>query len=227
MHINKITPHNTQLFNKQFNKFSQQAIGSINDKNYFVSQLKLYEKQSKQLGLWKSFRDDLCSFAEELYKSGKLDFANIIFSYLIKIQDSPVKLKEKCINFAIDISILKEDVIHLLARYVDLGNLYKQTNKSKKLQLNCLSNQEKLLTQIITKPQEVFIKYNTISKDANSLDTYKLRLAMTKVDIAKFILRTNPQKAKMYLESAKDIFRKFNRKKEENFVNILLSEITK
>ena len=159
-------------------------------------------------------------------KIGLNDIAGIIFSNLAKIPILSKENKELVILSGLKHAKDNEDVIHVLSRLVDLKFLYKNEN-SKKKYIKTLQEEEKYLTLIINDYFQSTQKYKTINRGANSIEKYKFRLATSKVDLAKALLRTEPNIALKKLNEANNIFTDLNKNKEIGFVKLLIQEIKK
>ena len=166
-----------------------------------------------------------------VYQHHKYDFKFLqletwTFWNLAKIPILSKENKELVILSGLKHAKDNEDVIHVLSRLVDLKFLYKNEN-SKKKYIKTLQEEEKYLTLIINDYFQSTQKYKTINRGANSIEKYKFRLATSKVDLAKALLRTEPNIALKKLNEANNIFTDLNKNKEIGFVKLLIQEIKK
>ena len=222
----KITNAELNSLNNDFYRFQTRIIQSRKqDNSYFVSQISHFGKQYKKAGLEKSFASSIFEFAEKMRKCGIDDLPGIIFSHLMKLPFLKPQVKELYATKGLEYAEEQGDVIHILARLVDLEKLYKQ-NKDTHKYARVLFQQEKVLISICNDFRDAKRNYRTYSREHNQLKHYEVELAKTRVDIAKVILKTNPKQAKIILEKAKSLFEREGRQKEVDFVNLLLSELS-
>ncbi len=221
----KISQASPAILNNRFYAFSKEAVGGVHkDKNYVVSQLKQYQKQYCRLGIMDVFCDKASKLADSLAKNNQRDFAGMIYSNLLKFPMLKPQFKEKIAIRALEIAEVQGDFVHALARLVDLKMLYRDLGM-KKHYAEILLKEEKLLKKIIKDYPSSKVRFKSVSRQIQPVETYTLKMAMTKVDIAKGILRRNPNAALTRLQAAREIFVQFNRTKEINFVDKLLSQI--
>lgn len=221
----KITNAELHTLNTDFYKFQTRITQSRKqDSTYFVSQISQFQKRYKKAGLEKSFANNIFEFAQKMRKLGIEDFPGIIFSNLMKMPFLKPNIKEFYALKGLEFAQEQGDLIHTLARLVDLEKLYKQSKETHKY-TKVLFQQEKVLINICNDFKNAKKHYKTYSREHSKLKQYEIELAKTRVDIAKVILKSNPKQAKIILEKAKSIFEREGREKEVNFVNIMLSEI--
>jgi len=216
---------NFNILNRNFQAFQQSMLSNKAPKPvYIISQLSKYEKEYKRLGLERGYAGSLFTFANLMEKTGHSDIPGIIYSNLIKMPFLTPNIKEHYILKALDYSRKNGDAIHEHARLVDLKILYKQTKQSHKYK-DVLMAEEDVLTYICSNFKEAKANFRTYSRGQSSIKKYKLELAKTKVDIAKFIMKTNPKRAKAMLYKAREIFVKYEKFNETEFVTMMLSQI--
>ena len=221
----RITNAELHNLNNDFRRFQTRIVESKKqDNTYFVSQLSQFQKKYKQAGLEKSFAGSIFDFAEKMQKVGIEDLPGIIFSNLMKMPFLKPQMKEFYAQKALEYAQEKGDIIHTLARLVDLEKIYKQ-NKDTHKYTRILFQQEKVLINICNNFKGAKRNYKTYTREHSKLKQYEMELAKTRVDIAKVILKTNPKQARIILEKARTIFERENRQKEVDFVDLLLSEI--
>ena len=221
----KIPNSEIYALNKNFNRFKKQIITSRKQDNaYFISQLIKYKKEYEKAGIEEYFASKIFEFAQQMRKIGIDDFAGMIYSTLMKMPFINPMTKETYAITGLNFAIEHKDSIHIHARLVDLKNLYKHTNHRHKY-IRVLFQEEKELTKICDDYKMAKINYRTLVREQSPLKKYEIELAKTRVDVAKVILKTNPQKAKIMLEKASKTFEKESRDKEVKFINIMLSEI--
>lgn len=221
----RITNAELHNLNNDFRKFRTKISESKRqDNTYFISQLNKYHKIYKKAGLEKSFADNIFNFAQYMRKIGIEDLPGIIFSTLMKMPFLKPELKELYALKGLEYAQEKGDVIHQLARLVDLEKMYKQ-NKNTHKYTRILFQQEKVLINICNNFKSAKRNFKTYARENNQLNHYEMELAKTRVDISKVILKSNPGQAKILLEKAGKIFERENRQKEVDFVNQLLNQI--
>lgn len=221
----KISQASPAILNNRFYAFSKETVGGVHkDKNYVVSQLKQYEKQYNRLGLTDVFCNKAVQLADSLVKGGQRDFAGMIYSNLLKFPMLSTELKEKIAIRALEVAENQGDIVHTLARLVDLKKHYKDLGM-KQNYFQILIEEEKLLKKIIKNYQLSKLRFKSVARQIQPIDTYILKQAMTKVEIAKSLLRRDPNSALTRLFAAREVFVKYNRKKEISFVDKLRSQI--
>ena len=221
----RITNAELHNLNNDFRKFQTRiAESKKQDNTYFISQLNKYQKVYKKAGLERSFADNIFNFAQRMQKIGIDDLPGIIFSTLMKMPFLNPEVRELYALKGLEYAQEKGDVIHQLARLVDLEKLYKQ-NKNTHKYTRILFQQEKVLISICNDFKSAKRNFKTYTRENNQLNHYEMELAKTRVDIAKVILKSNPNQAKILLEKAGKIFEREGRQKEVDFVNLLLNQI--
>ena len=222
----RITNAELHNLNIDFRKFQTRiAESKRQDNTYFISQLNKYQKVYKKAGLEKNFAENIFNFAENMRKIGIDDLPGIIFSTLMKMPFLKPEVKEHYALKGLEYAQEKGDVIHQLARLVDLEKMYKQ-NKNTHKYTRILFQQEKVLINICNNFKSAKRNFKTYTRENNQLSHYEMELAKTRVDIAKVILKSNPNLAKTLLEKSGKIFERENRQKEVDFINLLLEQIS-
>ena len=221
----KITKSELHNLNSDFRRFQTRIVESQKqDNTYFISQLNQFKKKYKRAGQENTFAENIFAFAEKMRDIGIDDLPGIIFSNLMKMPFLKPQVKEVYAIKALEYADENGDKIHILARLVDLEKLYKQ-NKDMHNYKRILFREENVLNNICNNFKNAKKTYRTYSRENSSLKKYELELAKTRVDIAKLILKSNPQKAQIILGKARFIFNRENREKEVNFVDMMLDEI--
>ena len=221
----KISNAELNTLNADFYRFKTKiANNKKQDKTYFVSQMRQFEKRYKKAGLEKSFAGNIFDFAAMLQKLEVADLPGIIYSTLMKMPFIKPHLKEVYALKGLEYAESQGDLIHVLSRLVDLEKLYKQ-NKDTHKYARVLFRQEKVLVNICNDFKNAKKNYKTYAREYSPLKKYEMELAKTRVDIAKVVLEQNPKQAKIILEKARITFEKEERHKEVDFVDLMLSEI--
>ena len=221
----KISEAELNTLNQNFRKFQTRIIQSKKqDNTYFISQLGKFEKQYKKAGLERSFAGNIFDFAEKLRSMGIEDLPGIIYSALVKMPFIKPHVKEVYARKGLEFAEEQGDYIHILSRLVDLEKLYKQTKDSHNY-ARTLFQEEKVLIAICNDYANAKKNFKTYNRENSPLKKYEIELAKTRVDIAKVILKTNPNQARIVLEKARKIFKREERQKEVDFINLMLSEI--
>lgn len=202
-------------------KFTQ---GKKQDKTFFVTHIKAFENKYKNAGFGRIFANEIFNFAINMEKMGMRDFPGIIYSNLIKMPFIQPKQKEVYIKKGLDFAKEQGDYIHVLSRLVDLEILYKQTNRAHKC-IDVLFLQEKALIKICNNFKYAKKSYKTYLREHGSLRQYEMELAKKRTDIAKIMIRKNPELTKVVLEKARKTFELENRTKEVQFVDNMLAQI--
>ena len=210
------------------NKFSHFARESLNNKKtnaqYVSSQLKRYENQYKKINALESFIENTSKLLVGLENRGLTDIAGIIYSGLVKIPTLTYETKEDIILKGLKNAKNNGDNVHALARIVDLKYLYKNC-KAKKKFIKTLFEEEKILKSIVDEYEKNKSAYRTVARSMSSIEKYNFKLATSKVDLGKALLRTNPEMAYAKLEEAQRIFLKQKKNKEADFVSDLIQQI--
>ena len=222
----KISQTSPEVLSCKFDRFSKMMMrGQHRDTTYVVSQLKQYEKQYKKLGMLDIFSDNISKLADGLHHRGMDDFAGIIYSNLVKMPNISPKQREIFAQRALEVAQNQGDSLHTLARIVDLKKVY-QKNGRKRQVIDTLFLEEKQLMSIIKDFEKSKGSYKTYARMASSLETYELRLAMARLDIAKGLMNSNPLAAERKIQYAIPVFEKFGRDKEVQFANTLLGQLS-
>lgn len=223
MKIHQLTP---EILNSRFNRFSKMTInGQHRDATYIISQMKQYEKQYKKVGMLDVFCEQTARLADALHHRGLNDFAGILYSNLVKLPNIPPRQREVFAQRALEVAQIQGDLLHTLARIVDLKKVY-QNNGRKRQVIDALFLEEKQLMAIIKDFEKTKKSYKTYNRGVSPLETYRLRLAMARVDIAKGLMNSNPTTAENKIKLAIPTFKQFGREKELEFANVLLSQLT-
>ena len=168
---------------------------------YVISQLSQYEKKFKKLGLEHGYAGSLYTFANMMSETGHKDIPGIIYSALIKLPFLTPITKEHYILKALEYARSQGDEIHEHARLVDLKILYKKTEQKNKYN-EVLVQEEAVLKSICSNFKEAKQNFKTHSRGHSSIVKYKLELAKARVDIAKFTMKQEPQRAAYLLKKA-------------------------
>lgn len=220
--INKVEITNLNNNFKLFRNYISK--GGQTKPDYFASQIKQYENKYKKAGLLNNFAETIFVFAKSMEEKGIKELSGIIYSKLMKMPGLNLEAKEKYALQALYYARTQQDSIHVLARLYDLKMLYKET-KQQKMFLKTLFLEEQELRKICANFKNTKKKYKTVSRNTGTKVDYKLQLAKTRVDIAKYSMRSNPQIAVAVLRKARNTFVKQNRQKEVEFVDTMLKEI--
>ena len=78
---------------------------------YFISQVKKYQKQYQQNNNLNVFCKEAINLADIFSNSGKIDYANILFSWIIKNKFLPTDIREKVIQKAYENASKQNDTI--------------------------------------------------------------------------------------------------------------------
>lgn len=221
----KIINSSPEVLNSKFNQFSRMMIrGQHRDSTYVISQMKQYEKQYKKIGMLDVFCDQTSKLADALHHRGLEDFAGILYSNLVKLPNISPKQKEVFAQRALEVAQNQGDLLHTLARIVDLKKVY-QNNGRRRQVIDTLFLEEKQLVAIIKDFEKTKKSYRTYNRGVSPLETYQLRLAMARVDIAKGLLNSNPEAAERKILLAMPTFEEFGKEKELNFAQNILNQV--
>ena len=216
---------NFNILNRNFQAFQERMILNKSLKPiYVISQLNKYEKEYKKLGLERGYAGSLFTFANLLEKTGHSDIPGMIYSSLIKMPFLAPNVKEHYVMKALEYSRKNGDIIHEHARLVDLKILYKQTKQKHKYK-EVLISEEEVLKEICSNFREAKENFRTYTRGESSIKKYKLELAKTRIDISKFLMGIDPNKATVLLKKAHKTFTKYGKYKEADFANLMLLQI--
>ena len=221
----KILNSSPEVLHQKFNKFSRMMLqGQHRDTTYVISQMKQYEKQYKKVGLLDMFCEQTSKLADGLHHRGLDDFAGILYSNLVKLPNISPKQREIFAQRALEVAQNQGDLLHTLARIVDLKKVY-QNNGRRRQVIDTLFLEEKQLMAIIKDFEKTKKSYRTYNRGVSSFETYQLRLAMARVDIAKGLLNSNPEAAERKILLAMPIFEDFGKEKELSFAQNILNQV--
>lgn len=205
---------------KQFFIFTKKTIANKKPDNiYVISQLQKYQSLYRKSGYQADFLSRLAEFAYNMENNQLLDLAGIVFSRLAKLPIMP-ELKEQFLKGGLRVSRKQGDLIHSLARIVDLKKLYEQNGKTSK-RTKMLFQEEQVLENITKNFLDAKDKYKTVAKNPTALNKYKLQLARVKVNIAK-TLSTNAARAKF--NEALNIYQEIGADEELQFVKKFIAQ---
>lgn len=214
------------ILNNQFRNFGKQMTRTPKDNpTYFLSKAKRFQKMYKQQDSMDIFCKESMTMAEAFHKANKLDYAGILYSWVIKLSRINPELREIAIKKAYNIAEIHLDIIHMLARIIDLKELYRGQNNKKYIEI--LIQEQKLLTDIVTNYKNASNRFSTVKNGIGPLDKYKYKLGSNCVDLAKKMLNSNPEHALKNLLQAKTIFTELKKDKELDFVLELISQVNK
>lgn len=221
----KIINSSPEVLNSKFNRFSRMMInGQHRDSTYVISQMRQYEKQYKKVGMLDVFCDQTSKLADALHHRGLDDFAGILYSNLVKLPNISPKQKEVFAQRALEVAQNQGDMLHTLARIVDLKKVY-QNNGRKRQVIDALLLEEKQLLAIIKDFEKTKRSYRTYNRGVSSIETYQLRLAMARVDIAKGLMNSNPEAGERKVLLAIPAFEALGREKEARFAQNILQQL--
>lgn len=213
------------ILNNKFSHFARQTLNNKRpDVHYVSSQLQRYGNQYRRLNTLENFFKNASELAKGLELRGLNDIAGIIYSGLVKIPNLPLEVKEDIILKGLENAKNNGDSIHVLARTVDLKYLYKNCRVKKKY-IRTLFEEEKILKSIVNEYEKTKKAYRNVARSVSPLEKYNFKLATSKVDLGKALLRTNPETAFAKLEEAQRIFLKQKKNKEADFCADLISQI--
>ncbi len=222
----KISQASGEVLAHKFNRLRRMTLsGQHKDVTYVVSQLKQYEHQYKKLGMLDIFSDNLSKLADDLHQKGSDDFAGIIYSNLVKLPGISPKQRELYARQALDVAQNQGDMLHTLARIVDLKKVYQKNGRRRQV-IDTLFLEEKQLVAIIDDFDRTKRTYKTFARGVNTLEAYQLRLAMARIDIAKGLMNSNPVAAERKIKLAIPTFETFGREKEIAFAQTLLGQLS-
>jgi len=162
---------------------------------------------------------------ERLLKEQELDFAGIVISILCKLNQSNPRYLEYFAQKGYNLSKIKGDYVHMMARLNDLRKLYIDCKERLFDYIQILYKQEKCLLQLTRNYPETSSNFRTVNRQIASREAYEHMLAFIQTEIAKLTRKKHPHHAIKKLISAQEIFRKNRNTRSLNYINGLIREI--
>lgn len=148
-------------------------------------------------------------FAERLIGLGNNSLAGIVYSLLIRINPKNSPIVEQLATNALAIAKRFNDPVHIMARANDLKEIYKITQPGSKKHIKTLYEERRALTKICNEYEKVKLRYCTRKREMKPIESYELKLAAIKFELAEFIALENPKEAIKELNSVLEIMSKF------------------
>ena len=233
MKIIKIGIQQKELKNPQraFDKFSSMVLNAakreqeIDADSYFGTAKALSDEfinQNKSDILVNNIK----KLAEKLTSMNSQDYASILYGVILKVlRDTNPKLVEPMARNALAIAERRHDPVHIMARGNDLAIIYKRTENGSENHLKALYTTKRALKDICTNYEGAQKRYKSGKREMKPLDNYKFMLAEKKYEIAKILINSNPNQAKIELEEANAILSEIGKTDFQNKVQKLLSKI--
>ncbi len=193
--------------NKAFDIFDKQVTNILSKKDKveassFYAELKeLFNRFIDQNQLDKMNKNSQ-RFAEKLVSLGDGRLAGIIYSLLIKVNESNPQLVELFATNGLAIAKRFNDPVHIMARCEDLRKIYSVSNPQSDKMLKILYEEKRALNSITKNYDSAKNRFQTITKDMKPIENYKIMQGAIQIKIAKILKNTNPNAAKEELQSA-------------------------
>lgn len=219
----KIDPIKIMIANQHLQNVTEKVASTPNyprDKFYRTIQNRVSEYQ--QLGCLEIVSEKLSDIANMFIQCGNADFAGIICSMLVKLEQLPFEMREKYILQAIDVAKRQNDTIHLVSRLEDLHREYVNIGDKNKT-LKILIKEENTLKEIVGDFETAQKNFKTLFYKNENVENFENLLATIQVDIAKIIISKKPKKAIQKLKSAMRIFEKLGDMEQYDFAEKMLA----
>ena len=166
-------------------------------------------------------------FAEILVSLGNHNLAGIIYSLIIKLNPKHTMVVEQTATNALAIAKRFNDPVHIMARANDLKEIYKISQNGSKKHLQTLQTEKRALLDICNNYEGVKKRYQTLKRKMRPVDSYELKLAAIRYEIAQVLQKTNKNEAIQELHSALQILGKHEDGRLTSKIHILLAELKK
>lgn len=174
-------------------------------------------------------RDIFCQEADELADKytaeQELDFAGIIMSRLCWLNEFIPENLEYFASKSYNISKLRGDFIHMMARLNSLRKIYDGDKNRLFDYIQVLYKQEKCLKQITNHYEESVSSFRTVNRQTATKQSYERMLAHIQLEIAKLTKRKHPIDARNKILSAMQIFEREKNNSAINYAKKLLHDI--
>lgn len=222
----KIDSIKLSAVNEKFDKFAKRVVQTPNlTCDEFLDVANSTKTEFLNNGMEQNYCQRVFELTTQLIESGKLDFAGIICSSLVKLNGLPFEQREAYIKKAIEIAELQGDLMHQAARLHSLHKLYESIGGQAQKDLKVLIKEERVLTEIIENFDISCNGFKTVKYRNENINGYKKLLAWARVNIAKILKFKKPNKAEKKLREAMDIFKEIGDEKNYAFAEKVLLEI--
>lgn len=166
-------------------------------------------------------------FAETLVSLGDCNLAGIVYSLIIRLNPKHTTVVEQVATNALAIAKRFNDPVHIMARANDLKEIYKISQHGSKKHLQILQTEKRALTDICTNYEGVQKRYRSLKREMRPVESYELKLAAIKFEIAEILQKTNKNAAIEELNSAAQILENHGNGNLTNKITNLLAELKK
>ena len=156
--------------------------------------------------------------AETLVTSNKDNFAGVVYDFLIKHNESNVKLVQDFATCGLKIAKRLNDPVQIATRANDLRDVYKIFPPENEKFISVLYDEKRALHKIVTDYDSI----KKVNKNIVSKEEYQLLLADVKVDIG--MRHKDAKLAKQELIEARDIYAQQGLVKKVDRLNGLLNK---
>lgn len=222
----KVNTSRINRINRNFQEFSKKATTDPNiTKNNFYNSLTFQVHEYSSCGLLETMCEKLSELATTFVQLKKVDFAGMIYSKLVKLEQIPFSIKEQLILKAIEVAKLQEDKIHMVSRLEDLRRFYENQQDNIK-SLKILTREENVLKDIICDFETAKKNFKSIVYQTSKVENFEQLLASVQIDIAKITMMQKPKKSIQKLNSAIEILERVGDKEHYEYAKKLLDKAT-
>lgn len=219
-----VKPTTLNQLDNQFSKYTRQVARTPDmDFDTFIRGCHFNELEYKRNGFEAELAERFFEFVQLLTKAGKIDFAGIVCSRLVKFKNIADTLQEKYIRQAIEVAESQQDLIHVVSRLEDLHRYYEKKQDWNKL-FKVLVKEEQVLKDIVDDFDTSAKNFRSVKYQSSSVENFESLLATIQINIAKTLKRKKPRKAILKLQSAMEIFKRLNDKEGYDFAHKLIYE---
>lgn len=162
---------------------------------------------------------------DRLLKEQELDFAGIVISILCKLNQSNPRYLEYFAQKGYNLSKIKGDYVHMMARLNDLRKIYIDCEDRFFDYIQVLYKQEKCLQQLTQNYPETSTNFRTVTRQIAEKEAYERMLAYIQTEIGKLTRKKHPHHALKKLISAQKIFKKNRNTQSVDYINGLIRDI--
>lgn len=165
--------------------------------------------------------------AETFVSLGRNELAGIVYSLIIRVNPKQAKIVEQAATNALAIAKRYNDPVHIMARANDLKEIYKISQPGSKNHLNALQTEKRALSEICTNYSGVEKRFKSITRKMRPVESYELKLAAIRFEIAEILQKENPAAAIEELIEARKILKKHGSGRLSSEINKLLDQLKK
>lgn len=225
MKLQNLTPNkiekNFEIYTNQIEKALKK--GQKTDLKDFTTQLHNYTALFERAPETDKLVKKTSLMAERIVGYGKLDFASVIYSFLLKTVKNQ-KLIEDIAMKQLALAKRINDPIHIMARTADIRKIYQEISPKSPEHIKWMRAEIKSIRRVINHYEHSKNNYQTITRNPQPKEFYEKLLGTTLVDLGKILKQKEPKEALPLFEEAQEIFKKQDMKDSLNFTKVLIQE---